>query len=51
MDLQEKLNQIQKAIEGNQKDIEQFRANLKYLKKKEKGYLKLIEGAKSLEQK
>ena len=51
MDLQEKLNEVTKdidyliTIQANNKE------KLKDLKKRQKGYLKLIEGAKSLEQK
>ena len=61
MDLQEKLNEVQGEIEMITLTMAESKERLKDLKKKEKGYLKLIEwevvlgcvfrGAKSLEQK
>jgi len=51
MDLQEKLNETQNEILRESTIISISKNKLKDLKKKEKGYLKLIEGAKSLEQK
>ena len=51
MDLQEKLNEITKGIEDLEKTIKMAKGALKAHKIRQKGYLKLIEGAKSLEQK
>jgi len=51
MDLQEKLDEVTKGIQDLETTIKIAKEALKAHKKLEKGYLKLIEGAKSLEQK
>jgi len=51
MDLQEKLNETHNEILAIEVKMADLKVTLKYQKKLEKGYLKLIEGAKSLEQK
>ena len=49
MDLQEKLNEVTKDIDSLITIQANNREKLKDLKKRQKGYLKLIEEAKSLD--